>query len=87
LQNPLSDDDIDALIRLLTIVEDRVSKACDSLLTEQLRDGFVACGLLPGSAHTEAVGGAVANLRIRYRYSLGEYTERPTKVGCEPYDS
>jgi hypothetical protein len=77
VQNPLSDPDIEAMLHLLAIVQDRVSQAGDSLLAQQLRDGLAACGLLPGDAHTDALAGAIANLQARYRYSLGEYTERP----------
>jgi hypothetical protein len=86
MQNPLSDPDIDALLHLLTIVENRVSEARHSTLAQQLRDGFAACRLLPDDAQTDAVGGAMAQLQARYRYSLGEYTERPTNGACETYD-
>jgi hypothetical protein len=86
VQNPLSDADIEALLRLLAIVQDRVSQARDSLLAQQLREGFAACGLLPGDAQTDAVGGAITQLQVRYRYSLGEYTERPADGACETYD-
>jgi hypothetical protein len=86
VQNPLSDADIEALLRLLAIVQDRVSAACDSLLAQQLRDGFAACGLLPGDAQTDAVGGAIINLHVRYRYSLGEYTEPPADGVSQTHD-
>jgi hypothetical protein len=86
MQNPLSDADIDALLHLLAIVEDRVSEACDRTLAQQLRDGFTACGLLPDDAQTDAVGGTIAQLQVRYRYSLGEYTERPTDAASETHD-
>ncbi len=86
MQNPLSDADIQALLRLLAIVENRVTETCDSLLAQQLRDGFAAGGLVPRDADTAAVGGAIAQLQLRYRYALGEYSERPTDDTCETHD-
>lgn len=83
----MSDPDIGALLLLLAIVQDRVSETCNSLLAQQLRDGFAACGLLPADAHTDAVGGAIADLEVRYRYSLGEYTERPAIGLSQTHDS
>lgn len=79
MQNPLSDADVAALLHLLAIVEDRVIEICDCcLLAHRLRAGLMACGLLPGDAQADAVAGAIAALQVRYRYSLGEYAERPT---------
>ena len=78
MQNPLSDADTDALLRLLSLVEGGVRAAPDRTLARQLRDGLAACGLLAGDATLDAVGGALAQLQVRYRYSLGEYTERVT---------
>jgi hypothetical protein len=85
MQNPLSDTDIDALLRVLTIVEDHVVEACGSIVARQLRDGFVASGLLPDDAKTDVVGRAVAQLQLRYRYSLGEYEERPADGASETH--
>jgi hypothetical protein len=78
VQNPLSDADSDALLRILSLVEGGVRAAPDVILARHLRDGLAACGLLAGDAPLDAVGGALAQLQARYRYSLGEYTERVT---------
>lgn len=87
MQNPLPDADIGALLCLLATVEDRVGHACDTPLAQQLRDGFAACGLLPSDARPDSVGTAVAQLHARFRYSLGEYSERPIDLACEGQDS
>jgi hypothetical protein len=85
MQNPLSDADVDALLRVLTIVEDHVVEAWSSVVARQLRDGFVASGLLPDDAKTDVVGRTVAQLQLRYRYSLGEYEERPPEGARETH--
>jgi len=86
VQNPLSDGDSDALLRLLTLVEGRVREAPDSPLAQALRVALAGCGLLSGDAPTNAVSGALARLQTRYRYSLGEYDERvPTGAAGQHY--
>jgi hypothetical protein len=86
VQNPLSDADSDALLRLLTLVEGGVRAAPAAILARQLRDALAACGLLAGDAPLDAVGGALAQLQVRYRYSLGEYIERVTD-GADQLDN
>ena len=76
MQNPLSDADSDALVRLLTLVEDGVRAAPDGIVARQLRDALAVCGLLAGDAPLHVLAGALAQLQVRYRYSLGEYFER-----------
>jgi len=76
LQNPLCDRDSDALLRLLTFVEGGVREAPDGPFARGLRDALAGCGLLAGDAPADAIGGALAHLQVRYRYSLGEYAER-----------
>jgi len=86
MQNPLSDADIGALLRLLTIVEDNVIETRDSILARQALDGLVASGLLPDGAKTDVVGCAVAQLQLRYRHSLGEFTERPPYSASQTHE-
>jgi hypothetical protein len=83
VQNPLSDRDSDALLRVLAIVAAGVREAPDDPLVRRLRDNLAGCGLVAGDAPTEAVGGALAKLQARYRHSLGEYAERETTGAAE----
>lgn len=76
MHNPLSDADSNALIHLLTVVEDSVGRSPDSPLTRQILDGLAACGLVAPHTSTDGAGAALAALQVRYRYSLGEFTER-----------
>ena len=84
MHNPLSDDDSEALVRLLGLVEASLEEDPSCPLAQRLRDSLAACGLLAGDAPVEAVGGALAQLQARYRYALGEYTERAIGVTCVP---
>lgn len=86
MQNPLSDRDSDALLRLLALVESGVREAPDGPFGRRLRDGLAEWGLLAGDAPNAAVSGALARLQARYRYSLGEYTERVATGAAEQGD-
>jgi hypothetical protein len=76
MHNPLSDDDCSGLLHLLAVVEASVDAAPDGLVARQLRDGFVSFGLLAAGDPIREVRDALARLEARYRFSLGEYTER-----------
>jgi hypothetical protein len=84
VHNPLSDDDSEALIRLLTLVEGSLEEDPSCALGRRLRDSFAASGLLTAGAPVEAVVDALAHLQARYRYALGEYTERVSDACGRP---
>jgi hypothetical protein len=83
VHNPLSDDDCSALLHLLAVVEASTHAAPDGLMARHTRDGLVACGLLATDDPTREVGDALARLQARYRFSLGEYTERTIGQAAE----
>ena len=84
MHNPLSDDDSEALVRLLIIVEGSLEEDPGCALARRLRDSLAASGLVAGDAPVEAVGEALAQLQARYRYALGEYTERVSDACRRP---
>jgi hypothetical protein len=84
VHNPLSDDDSEALVRLLILIEGSIEEDPSCALGMRLRDSLAASGLLEGDAPVEAVGGALAQLQARYRYALGEYTERVSDACGRP---
>jgi hypothetical protein len=52
-------------------------------VARHLREGLVARGLLAADDPAAHLGRALAQLQARYRFSLGEYTERPIGTGAE----
>jgi hypothetical protein len=87
VHNPLSDDDCSALLHLLAVVEASVDAAPDGVVARHIRDGLVACGLLAADDPLRELSGALARLQVRYRFSLGEYTERTIGQAAQPADS
>jgi hypothetical protein len=87
VHNPLSDDDCSALLHLLAVVEVSVDAAPDGLVARHTREGLVACGLLAADDPIRELSAALARLQVRYRFSLGEYTERTIGQAAELADS
>jgi hypothetical protein len=83
VHNPLSDEDCSALLHLLTVVEVTVDAAPDGLVARHTREGLVACCLLAADDPIRELSAALAQLQVRYRFSLGEYTERTTGRAAE----
>ncbi len=84
MQNPLSDDDCSVLLHLLAVAEAWVDAEPDGPLARQVHEGLAAHGLLAADEQARGIGPAIAQLQVRYRFSLGEYTERATGERCVP---